>query len=151
VIGFLGSVGERHRSGGSAVFAQLVGQPAASFADHRLGFGVSNDATIGLSILTRINDLRPGLCSSERPTKGPAPVPSIQPLSEQISELRSALVHVLADVDQLILTLDDPAQRQRLQQIRLNIETALNAAPSFCTCATRSLRICSLTGIPLDP
>ena len=78
-------------------------------------------------------------------------MPSMQPLSEKISELHSALVRILADVDQMILTLNDPAQRQRLQQIRLNIETALEVAPSFCSCATRLPIICSLTGIPLDP
>jgi hypothetical protein len=74
---------------------------------------------------------------------------SDQPLSTKISELHSALGHVLAEVDQLILTSKTP-QRQRLEQIRTNVQFALQVAPSFCTCATQPPCFCSLTGIPLD-
>jgi hypothetical protein len=69
-----------------------------------------------------------------------------QALSEEIAKLRKAL----ANVAQLIAAAD-PDQRQKLEEIRLTLEIALEAAPSSCSCTNSAARTCSLTGIRLEP
>lgn len=73
-------------------------------------------------------------------------MPYEQALADEISKIRKAL----ADLEPLVAKADSE-QRKKLEEIRLTLELALEAAPGSCTCRTQSARTCSLTGIPVDP
>jgi hypothetical protein len=70
-----------------------------------------------------------------------SPDPTFAP---EIAMIRRAL----ADLERLMAAAD-PADRQRFQEIKQTLESALQAARRSCACATSPARVCALTGIPV--
>lgn len=72
-----------------------------------------------------------------------SPDPTFAP---EIMMIRRAL----ADLERLMATAD-AADRKRFHEIKRTLESALAAAPGSCACAASPSRVCSLTGIPVEP
>ena len=70
---------------------------------------------------------------------------SDQVLTDEILKIRKAI----AELDRLIAKAN-PEQREKLKEIRLNLEMALEVAPNSCGCPDVPSRICALTGIRVE-
>ena len=66
-------------------------------------------------------------------------------LAHEVTKIRRALLELEG-----LMAGADPEQRERIEEIRLTLKLALEAAPSSCACAISPSRTCSLTVIRED-